>query len=607
MSVIPSPKVLEKMLNQVSDLIFLISPDFKFMFANHAYINYMKLPPKKITKKSINDVIPAEYIPMLKKKFNNLSINKTSFDNIYPSLLDDGSIIIEKWHNEGIFDENGTLLYYYCIGNIKKQTKQQLLNSETDLVSNTLIKFTMIGIIISIENEITYINKRSYSILGLPEKGFEYPLNIRDFFESIAPNYTNQILLDKENSDTTINEIQFSHPQKGIIWLSVIRKTQKFNGKETELFILEDITERKNNELETVNTRKRLDEVMRVAKIGYWEKDFENDCWIWSNEIYRIYGIPHETPIFDKTIRSYIAPVMVSKRKKRSALSYKQKRFSFYFEYKILTADGSIKWLSGEAFRKDGRFYGWLQDITERKNIEKALLKAKTKAEESERLKSIFLANMSHEIRTPLNAILGFSDLLTSTKNPAEKENYKKIIHDSSNILLKIIDDILNFSLIESGKLELYPETLTVKEILSNISNIYQKHKQDRVKLNIQSCEENIPITVDRERLVQVFINLIDNSFKYTERGSINVEYKLDKDHVIFSVVDTGKGIPNNAIGQIFDRFYQADAFSKGTGLGLSISRSIIRQMKGEFTVESEPGKGSKFSFTLPLKKQIAA
>ena len=208
---------------------------------------------------------------------------------------------------------------------------------------------------------------------------------------------------------------------------------------------------------------------------------------------------------------------------------------------------------------------------------------------------------MSHEIRTPLNAILGFTDLLTMTDSDEEKEKYKKIVNNSSRLLLKIIDDVLDFSAIESGKFELYRESVSLVSILEAVKNIYSDRQGGEIELRISIPEEDFEFISDQERLKQVFINLINNAFKYTHEGFIDVACTLDTDKLLFTVKDTGIGIPDDLKEHIFERFYQVDSFSKGTGLGLSITKTIINQMGGTITVESEHGKGSEFSFSIPL------
>jgi len=603
---------LLRILDQVSDPVTLLGADFQFIWINNAYSRYMGLSPEKIISMQLSDVTPLEYSPVLKKKFRDITIDSPSFDNIYPSVLADGSIIVEKWHNEGVFDDNGNLRYYYCIANLKNNGDNGPLSlKESDLISNTLIKSSVLGIIISIDSRVFYINQKACDTLNLEADISLEEIKIDQLFQTVFPNNYNEILGTIDNSQPECNEIMIENNTE-MKWVSIIRKYQMHNGKKTSLFLIEDITDRKLNELEMRNAKNNLSEVMRIAKVGYWEKDFRNDCWLWSDEIYSIFNIPKGTRITEKLLSDYYDSDTMQSRNEHidKTISSETESYSYQLEYMINFPDGTTKWVAGESFYEKtsngspGRFYGWVQDVTLRKNFEKNLLAAKEKAEESERLKTAFLANMSHEIRTPLNAILGFSDLLTKTTTDSEKDKFKKIINQSSSLLLKIIDDILDISSLESGSFELFYEEIIVEKLLTELIDFYSDRDNDDIRLIIKHVDEGKKIYADKVRLKQVLINLINNAYKYTTEGTIRVLSSIsaaDKT-ISFSVRDTGAGIEPEKLGNIFNRFYQIDSFSKGTGLGLSISKSIIEQMNGTISVQSNPGTGSEFTITLPSK-----
>jgi signal transduction histidine kinase len=246
-----------------------------------------------------------------------------------------------------------------------------------------------------------------------------------------------------------------------------------------------------------------------------------------------------------------------------------------------------------------------IRDITERKNAEEQLIIAKEKAEESDKLKTAFLQNMSHEIRTPMNAIMGFSDIiLRNTHDNPKLGKYSKIISQRCEDLLSIINDILEISKIESGKLPVYPETFDVSELFEELKEFY-------TELNFKSKKENISfiinnpsgvplfITSDKVKLKQIFINLISNAFKFTSAGSIECGFEWDeKKNPVFYVADTGIGISKEKFQFIFERFAQIESVKYGgTGLGLPIVKGLLKLLNGEIWLESEPGKGSKFRF----------
>lgn len=249
------------------------------------------------------------------------------------------------------------------------------------------------------------------------------------------------------------------------------------------------------------------------------------------------------------------------------------------------------------------------EDISLRKQMEADLIMAKEKAEESDRLKSTFLANMSHEIRTPLNSIIGFSELLTDSVYEADqKSEFIQHIINNGNNLLKIINDIMDISKIESGVLKIYKSKINVKRIILKICSqftIQMEEKSLEFIVDLPVSDYEVVIFADEDRLMQVFNNLIGNALKFTSKGSIQVGYELFGDMVKFYVKDTGIGIPLEYHDKIFDRFRQVeDANSRkygGNGLGLAITRNLIDLMDGKIWLESSLGKGCTFYFTLPV------
>ncbi len=239
-------------------------------------------------------------------------------------------------------------------------------------------------------------------------------------------------------------------------------------------------------------------------------------------------------------------------------------------------------------------------DITELKEVEAKLTKAKEKAEESDRLKSAFLANMSHEIRTPLNAIVGFSNLLAETEDKTEQQQYLEIVEKNNELLLQLISDILDLSKIESGTFEMSYGKIEVNHLCIDIVEILKNKTQPGVELLFVSPGAEFYILSDAVRLQQILTNFINNAIKFTHSGSIKVGYRLEENHIEFYVADTGIGISPEQQADIFHRFVKLNNFVPGTGLGLSICKNIIKQLKGQIGVESTPGQGSRFWFTLP-------
>lgn len=240
--------------------------------------------------------------------------------------------------------------------------------------------------------------------------------------------------------------------------------------------------------------------------------------------------------------------------------------------------------------------------ITERKKMEEEL-REKEKIEEANRLKSAFLANMSHEIRTPLNAIVGFSNLIVQgeAETVEEKEEFCNIIATNNELLLQLINDILDLSKIEAGKLEFTFSDIHVSEMLTRLAHTFRDRTRNGVELRCALPVKPYTIHSEKNRLTQVLINFLTNACKFTFEGSITLGYEEIGNGLRFYVTDTGKGIAAENIPHVFERFAKFDSFIQGTGLGLSICETIIQNLGGQIGVESKEGAGSTFWFTIPF------
>lgn len=239
-------------------------------------------------------------------------------------------------------------------------------------------------------------------------------------------------------------------------------------------------------------------------------------------------------------------------------------------------------------------------DITDLKQIEEMLVNERDRAEASDRLKSAFLANMSHEIHTPLNAIVGFSSLLASAENVVEKELYNSLISHNNELLLNLINDIIDLSKIEAGYLELHQNWFNLTELLDECVAEYARLLPSGVELLTSYPEHDALVELDKLRIKQILNNFLSNALKNTIRGYVEVFYEIDKHCVRIGVKDTGRGIPQNMLEKIFERFEKVDSFAQGVGLGLSICKSIVDKMNGRIQVYSQLGLGTTFIAELP-------
>lgn len=250
-------------------------------------------------------------------------------------------------------------------------------------------------------------------------------------------------------------------------------------------------------------------------------------------------------------------------------------------------------------------------DINERKQAERDLETALERALESDRLKSAFLANISHEIRTPMNGIMGFIDLLDAPGlSDSKKHEFINVVKESSNRLLNTINDLIDISKIESGQVKISKSDICINKLFGELYTFFEPEIKAKGLSLIFSAipdKEKNTFFVDNDKLYAVLRNLIKNSIKYTDKGSISYACTLKGDFIEFFVEDTGIGVPEDRQEAIFDSFIQADmgdtrAF-EGSGLGLSIARAYVKIMGGEMSLISEEGKGAKFIFTISLAK----
>jgi PAS domain S-box-containing protein len=285
----------------------------------------------------------------------------------------------------------------------------------------------------------------------------------------------------------------------------------------------------------------------------------------------------------------------------------------YHTEKKYIRKDNSVIWGSTTVSiirnnRGEAQFFlAMVEDITSRKKTETELVQAKEKAEESDRLKTAFLHNVSHEIRTPMNAILGFSTLLQEPDTSAEEQNqYIDIISQSSNQLLSIINDIVDIANVESGQVKMNFSAINLNSVLRSLNEQFN-YSGNELKIPIYLTtglsDDEASLRTDSTKLIQVISNLLNNSLKFTKSGRIDFGYTRKAGFIEFTVRDTGIGIPADHVDKIFDRFYQVNAAKSrqvgGTGLGLSICKAYVELLGGNINVESEPGKGTKFTFTI--------
>ena len=370
---------------------------------------------------------------------------------------------------------------------------------------------------------------------------------------------------------------------------------------------------RLKGELEELDKIRRgnveYDFILKAMKIAVWHYDSETQSFIFEKD-YRD-GINNHVPSADESFQDTLvalAPADVD-RVNNAFTDMCEGRTDFYHqEYQVIDKSaGTSYWeesyatiVDRNAEGKPTKIVGTSQRIDERKELEASLVTARNKAEESDRLKTAFLANMGHEIRTPLNAIVGFSDLLPVVQGEEERNQLIAEIQLNNQKLLRIIDGLVSMSQIEAGAKSLLLAKIDINQMLQQMADTYQP--TTNVPISLQ-CQKNLLlIESDREKLMEIVDNLMQNAVKFTTEGQIILGYDLLEDNRLrIWVRDTGKGIAESDHERIFDRFIKLDEYIPGTGLGLSVAKSHVQSLGGTIGVDSKLGEGSTFWIEIPF------
>jgi hypothetical protein len=398
-------------------------------------------------------------------------------------------------------------------------------------------------------------------------------------------------------------------------WLKVVER----RGRDGSYVGLRtDITEIKERELALRDSQEALAMAQRQARIGSWRWSVErNELISCSEEFARIHGVGMDE--IHQLLKNCFDKVIHPEDRERVNREFRRadaEGSDYQIEYRIIRGDGEIRYVLeiGEAFLGPPmQQTGTLQDITERKISEVKLEEAKNAAEAANRAKSEFIANMSHELRTPLNAIIGYSEMLhedaAQSGNPEFVDDLDRI-NAAGRHLLSLINDILDLSKIEAGKIEIdYQEFVAAKLVGEVVSAVSALARQNGNEIEVR-CDRGVgTLRTDPTKVRQILLNLLANAAKFTSDGhillAVDREYEDGMSYVRFRVSDTGIGIPADDQNRLFEAFTQADASTTrrygGTGLGLAISSRYCKLMGGGISVESEPGKGSVFTVRLPV------
>lgn len=496
----------------------------------------------------------------------------------------------------------------------------QALQYSERLLSN-IFKYLPIGIeLYDMDGVLVDLNDKELEMFHIEKK--EDVLGINIFENPIFPKEMKERLKKNEDADFTfrydfskVGSYYQNTQKQGTIDL-VTKVTTLYDSEHQPINYLL-INADKTETTVAYNKIQEFEEFFELvgdyAKVGYAHFNILSGHGYAQKSWYRNVGEAYETPLsdifgtyrhFHPDDRALLIRFLDDARKGLTTQLSKEMR--------VLREDGTYTWthvnLLVKKYAPQDRIIEIISinyDITELKRTEEMLVKARDKAEASDRLKSAFLANMSHEIRTPLNAIVGFSSLLTSTENAAEKELYNSLIGHNNKLLLNLINDVIDLSKIESGYLELRPDWVNLTELLDESVAEYAHQVPSGVELLTNYPAHDSLVELDRLRIKQILSNFLSNALKNTTTGHVEVFYEVDHQSVRIGVKDTGRGIPQNMLEKIFERFEKLDSFAQGAGLGLPICKLIVEKMNGRILVDSQLGIGTTFIIELPCRSML--
>lgn len=496
----------------------------------------------------------------------------------------------------------------------------QALQYSERLLSN-IFKYLPIGIeLYDMDGVLVDLNDKELEMFHIEKK--EDVLGINIFENPIFPKEMKERLKKNEDADFTfrydfskVGSYYQNTQKQGTIDL-VTKVTTLYDSEHQPINYLL-INADKTETTVAYNKIQEFEEFFELvgdyAKVGYAHFNILSGHGYAQKSWYRNVGEAYETPLSDifGTYRHFHpddrALLIRFLDDARNGLTTQLSK-----EMRVLREDGTYIWthvnLLVKKYAPQDRIIEIISinyDITELKRTEEMLVKARDKAEASDRLKSAFLANMSHEIRTPLNAIVGFSSLLTSTENAAEKELYNSLIGHNNKLLLNLINDVIDLSKIESGYLELRPDWVNLTELLDESVAEYAHQVPSGVELLTNYPAHDSLVELDKLRIKQILSNFLSNALKNTTTGHVEVFYEVDHQSVRIGVKDTGRGIPQNMLEKIFERFEKLDSFAQGAGLGLPICKLIVEKMNGRILVDSQLGIGTTFIIELPCRSML--
>ncbi len=598
--------------------------DFHFFRANAAFEKMTGLEAEKMVGGPFKDVFPGranQILPMLfetvkqneKQRLESFYLNTDTIVNFYSFIPEEDYVAI-------------------IIEDVTAQKNAEVERLKSEQMLKTIFSLLPVGVTVTDESgDIIDCNKASESLLGLKKEehlirnfaGKEWKI-VRTDLTPMPPEEFASVRALKENRIVENVEMGIVKEDNRVTWLNVSTAPIPLPDLGVAI-VYSDITERVQAQGES---EEKFKNVVQNSTDAIIIVNPEGAIIEWNKGCELIFGIDRNMALSQKIwtfLSNVVAPdsplginnLFLKENIQHTLRTGDSPWFQSINEAEFIVSGGKRKTIQSSIFPVKSA-HGYLlgivsRDISESKETERMLKLAKEKAEEASQAKSRFLANISHEIRTPLNAIMGFTEILKEFRvDNGRFKDHLSGIEKSSKALMSLINDILDLSRVEAGKMDITPVALNIRNLIEDVRQIFSLKAENKgIELNatVDACMPMI-VSMDDVRLRQVLFNLVGNAVKFTEEGSISIEVKAEKydtkkqiTDFIISVSDTGIGIEEDDLDVIFDPFYQKApmriAKQEGTGLGLAISRRFVQMMNGEIRVESKPGQGTKFSVHL--------
>ncbi|MBI5220013.1 MAG: PAS domain S-box protein [Bacteroidia bacterium] len=611
--------MLESAINQSMDGIAITDMEGRLGYVNAAWAKMHGYTIPELIEKKINVCHTQEQLIRDVTPFNKQVIRDGSYQGEVGHMRKDGSTFQSLMSTTLLKDEKGKPIGLIGIAHDiteKRKTEEALLISEKKYRS--LFDNAPSGILsVDLNGNIIEINQALIAMLGSPSVEATKQINILTF-----PNLIEAGLSQKMQECIATGEAMSSEHLYASRWgkklflrvniTPVFDEEKNVSGIQG---IIDDITQYKQAEKQLQESEEKYRRIVELANEGIGIINTDNKLIFVNGKFAEMLGYS-----CNEMIGMSVLELKFPEDWDSTIMNLEKKTIDKIRDIRFRKKDGTELWsiLSSSIISDSNNNYlgsiAMITDNTEHRIMEHELIKAKEKAEESERTRSVFLANITHEVRMPMNAIIGFSHLLKKPDlSPKKRDYFIETIKEKSTDLLKIINDIIDISQIEAKTVKIASAELSLNKLMGELHDMYSQNKiiiTKKIKLIKSTAlpDKQCTIITDDVRLKQIFSRLLDNSVKFTHYGKIEFGYKVKEDEpVLFYVSDTGVGIAPYKQKFIFERlFYHSDKkTTAGTSLGLMICKGFIEIMGGHIWVESEEGRGSSFYFTLPFRQVI--